>query len=74
MPAKSLTDRILALRVLVESRREFRQGMLTAYVELMVSWRQTMVEVFRGLLDETVQSVHVCGEDIEISDNFTYIC
>ncbi|KAG0711100.1 hypothetical protein GWK47_021383 [Chionoecetes opilio] len=34
-PGKSTTDCILALRVLVEHRREFRQGMLAAYVDLM---------------------------------------
>ncbi|KAG0728220.1 Prefoldin subunit 5 [Chionoecetes opilio] len=33
-PGKSTTDRILALRVLVERRREFQQGMLAAYVDL----------------------------------------
>ena len=33
-PGKSTTDRLLALRVLVERRREFRQGMLAAYVDL----------------------------------------
>ena len=33
-PGKSTTDRILALRVLVERRLEFRQGMLAAYVDL----------------------------------------
>ncbi|KAG0729173.1 Transposon TX1 uncharacterized protein [Chionoecetes opilio] len=33
-PGKLTTDRILALRVLVERRREFRQGMLAAYVDL----------------------------------------
>ena len=33
-PGKSTTDRILALRVLVERRREFRQGFLAAYVDL----------------------------------------
>ena len=33
-PGKSTTDRILALRVLVERRREFRQEMLAAYVDL----------------------------------------
>ena len=34
MPCKSTTDRILALRILVERRLEFRQGMLAAYVDL----------------------------------------
>ena len=29
--------------------------------------------MFGGLLDETVKSVHVCSEDIEISENFTYL-
>ena len=33
-PGKSTTDRILALYVLVERRRELRQGMLAAYVDL----------------------------------------
>lgn len=33
-PDKSTSDRILALRVLVERRHEFRQGMLAAYVDL----------------------------------------
>ncbi|KAG0714362.1 hypothetical protein GWK47_014304 [Chionoecetes opilio] len=33
-PGKSTTDRILAFRVLVERRREFRQGMLAAHVDL----------------------------------------
>ena len=33
-PGKSTIDRILALRVLVERRLEFRQGMLAAYVDL----------------------------------------
>ncbi|XP_076058978.1 uncharacterized protein LOC143035828 [Oratosquilla oratoria] len=32
-PGKSITDRILALR-LVESRREFQQGFLASYVDL----------------------------------------
>ena len=26
-----------------------------------------------GVLDETVQAVHACGEDIEIFKNFTYL-
>ncbi|KAG0710420.1 Regulator of nonsense transcripts 3A [Chionoecetes opilio] len=40
---------------------------------LEVSWLKTKVQVFGGLLDETVQSVHVCGEDIEILESFTYL-
>ena len=33
-PKRSTNDRILALRVLTERRREFRQGLLAAYVDL----------------------------------------
>ena len=29
--------------------------------------------MFKDLLDEMVQSVHACGEDIEILENFTYL-
>ena len=38
-----------------------------------VFWPKTKVQVFGGLLAETVQSVHACGKDIEISKNFTYL-
>ena len=42
-PKRSTIDRILALRVLTEHRREFRQGLLAAYVDLckafdLVNW------------------------------------
>ena len=40
-------------------------------LELKVAWAKTKVQVFGGVLDETVQSVHACGEDIEILKNFT---
>ena len=40
---------------------------------LQVSWAKTKVQVFGGFLDETVQSVHACGKEIEISENFTYL-
>ena len=32
-PKRSMIDRILALRVLTERRREFRQGLLAAYID-----------------------------------------
>ena len=35
-PDRSTTDYILVLCVLVEHRRDFRQGMLAAYVDLKV--------------------------------------
>ena len=43
-------------------------------MRLQVSWPKTKVQVFGGLLDETVQSVHACGKDIEILENLTYLC
>ncbi|KAG0718623.1 Transient receptor potential channel pyrexia [Chionoecetes opilio] len=84
-PGKSTTDRILALRFLVERRLIFAELLevlvmaLEALHEeakplgLEVSWLKTKVQVFGGLLDEMVQSVHACGEDIEILESFTYL-
>ena len=40
---------------------------------LKVSWAKTKVQGFGGVLDETVQSVHACGKDIEILKNFLYL-
>ena len=40
---------------------------------LQVSWPKTKVQVFGGLLDETVKSIHVSDEDINILDSFTYL-
>ena len=37
---------------------------------LKVFWAKTKVQVFRGVLDGTVQSAHACGEDIENLKNF----
>ena len=34
---------------------------------------KTNVQEFGGLQDETIQYVHACGEDIEISEKFTYL-
>ena len=36
---------------------------------LKVSWAKTKVQVFGDVLDETVRSVHACGEHIEILKN-----
>ena len=50
-PGKSTTDRILALRVLVERRLQFRQGLLAAYVDLKKAFdsvhRETLWELLR---------------------------
>ena len=37
------------------------------------TWPKTKVQVFGALLDETVLSFHVCGEDIDILDSFKYL-
>ena len=42
------------------------------HLGFQVSWAKTKVQVFGDLLDETVQSLHACGEDIEILEIFTY--
>ncbi len=38
-----------------------------------VCWTKTKVQAFGGLLGDTVQSVHACGEDIEVLESFTYL-
>ena len=62
--AESLEVLVIALETLHEEVKPLR---------LKVSWAKTKVQVFGGLLDEIVQSVHACGEDIEISEKFTYL-
>ena len=49
-PGKSTIDRILALRVLVERRREFRQGFLAAYVDLKKAFDSVHREALWDLL------------------------
>lgn len=39
---------------------------------LEVSRPKTKVQLFRRLSNETLQYVHACGEDVEISESFTY--
>ena len=79
-PKKSTADRILALRVLVERRREFRQKMLAAYVDLKKAFdsvhRDALWDLLRlrgiptGILDLVVslysgtESAVKCGGDI----------
>ena len=55
--AESLEVLVMALEALHEEVKP---------LGLKVSWAKTKVQVFGGVLDETVQSVHACGEDIEI--------
>ena len=40
---------------------------------LKVSWTKTKVQDFGGLLGEPAQSIRACGEDIEVTQNFTYL-
>ncbi len=40
---------------------------------LEVSWAKTKVQAFGGLLDDTLQSLRACGEDIKVLESFTYL-
>ncbi|KAG0710360.1 Squamous cell carcinoma antigen recognized by T-cells 3 [Chionoecetes opilio] len=62
--AESLEVLVMALEALLEEAKP---------LGLEVSWLKTKVQVFGDLLDEAVQSVHACGEDIEILESFTYL-
>ena len=59
--AESLEVLVMALEALHEEIK---------LLVLQVSWPNTNVQVFGGLLDETVQSIHGYGEDIDILDSF----
>merc|ERR1712035_211282 len=60
--AESLEVLVMALEVLHEEAKP---------LGLEVSWAKTKVQAFGGLLDDTVRSVHACGEDIEVLKSFT---
>ena len=62
--AESLEVLVSALESLHEEARP---------LGLQVSWIKTKIQVFGDLLGEAVQSVQVCGENIEILDRFTYL-
>ena len=62
--AESLDVLVMALEVLHEESKP---------LGLKVSWTKTKVQAFGGLLDDTVQSVQACGEDIEVLESFTYL-
>ncbi|XP_069994128.1 uncharacterized protein [Penaeus vannamei] len=40
---------------------------------LEVSWTKTKIQDFGDLLGEPIQSVHACGEDIDVTESFTYL-
>ena len=50
-PKRSTTDRILALRVLIERKREFRQGLLAAYVDLRKAFDSVNRDVLWRILE-----------------------
>ncbi len=62
--AELLEVLVMALEILHEEAKP---------LGLEVSWTKTKVQEFGGLLDDTVQSVHACGEDIEVLESFTYL-
>merc|ERR1712035_186968 len=63
-PGKSTIDRILALRVLMERRLEFQQGLLAAYVDL----KKAFDSVHRGTLWDIL---HIRGIPARIIDLMT---
>ena len=38
-----------------------------------VSWVKTKIQAFNDILDVAVLSVPVCGEDVEVTERFTYL-
>ena len=62
--AESLEVLVMAFQALHEEAKP---------LGLQVSWPKTKVQVSGGLLDEIVQSIHTCGENIDILDSFKYL-
>ena len=40
---------------------------------LRVSWVKTKIQAFNDILDAAILSVPVCGEDVEVTERFTYL-
>ena len=62
--AETLEVLVLALETLSEEAKP---------LGLKVSWAKTKIQDFGDLLDGAVQSVQVCGEDVELLESFTYL-
>ena len=62
--AESLDVLVMALEALNEEAKP---------LGLKVSWIKTKIQAFGNLLDDAVESVHACGEDIEVLESFTYL-
>ena len=52
-----------ALKVLIE---------VSEPLGLWVSWVETKIPSFNDILDAAILSVPVCGEDVEVTERFTY--
>ena len=42
-------------------------------VGLRVSWVKTKIQAFNDIFDAAILSVPVCGEDVEVTERFTYL-
>ena len=40
---------------------------------LRVSWVKNMIQAFNDILDAAILSVPVCGEEVEVTERFTYL-
>ena len=40
---------------------------------LWVSWVKMKIQAFNDILDAAILSVPVCGEDVEVTERFTYL-
>ena len=38
-----------------------------------VSWVKTKIQAFNDILDAAILSVSVCGEDVQVTERFTYL-
>ena len=50
--------------------------MLNEELELLglrVSWVKTKIQAFIDMLDAAILSASVCGEDVEVTERFTYL-
>ena len=62
--AEVLDVRLGALKVLNEESEP---------LGLWVSWVTTKIQAFNDILDAAVLSVPICGEDVEVTERFTYL-
>ena len=40
---------------------------------LQLSWVKTKIQAFNDILDDAILSVPVCGDDVEVTERFTYL-